>query len=179
MDHQGQCLHFGEAGLEGDTSMRHQLQTLAASLVKVTKQQQQAQAQQQQAEVQATREAQRLAFFKKVGRAGVVWVWVWVWMCGCIRTRIHVGGWCGVLVVLVVVVWMRGYLHTKHTSSLPLNKHDPIQKNNRCSRTLRRSTSQPWRARTRWVLGWLGCVCVGGCWEGGCGWIDIERQVGG
>lgn len=70
VDHQGQCLHFGEAGLEGHASMRHQLQTLAASLVKVTKQQQQAQAQaqQQQAQVQAAREAQRLAFFKKVGR---------------------------------------------------------------------------------------------------------------
>jgi hypothetical protein len=26
VDHQGQCLHFGEAGLEGDASMRHQLQ---------------------------------------------------------------------------------------------------------------------------------------------------------
>lgn len=26
VDHQGQCLHFGEAGLEGDATMRQQLQ---------------------------------------------------------------------------------------------------------------------------------------------------------
>lgn len=83
VDHQGQCLHFGEAGLEGDASMRHQLQTLAASLTRVAKQQ----AQNQAAEAQAAREAQRLAFFKKVRQCvrGV-------WGCGCGWND----GWCGI-----------------------------------------------------------------------------------
>ena len=122
MDHQGQCLHFGEAGLEGDASMRHQLQTLAASLVKVTKQQQQALAQQQQqAQVQAAREAQRLAFFKKVGVVVVwmvwVWVWVWVWMCGWVDTYsvVVVGGVLVLVQVLVVLDVGAIYIYIRAT----------------------------------------------------------------
>ncbi len=72
VDHQGQCLHFGEAGLEGDASMRHQLQTLASQLAVVTGQhlhqaQAQAQARASAAEAAAAgKEAARLAFFRRV-----------------------------------------------------------------------------------------------------------------
>jgi len=68
VDHQGQCLHFGEAGLEGDASMRHQLQTLASQLAVVTGQHlHQAQARASAAEAAAAgKEAARLAFFRRV-----------------------------------------------------------------------------------------------------------------